>query len=164
MRYVPPKRWPLALVGYSLAGIFPAAVDPLLRDLFVRVQIQPGAATALLVNLVIPLLFVATAAAYPRAAFAAFGVLLAFLGFTITRLVQLNPWFWNWTAGMFLSRINPIVTVSSIVSGAIAVATCFATNPVRRVGVPPPPNSCHNCGYDLGEEILQCPECGEVRT
>lgn len=126
-------------------------------------SVHPGAATAILVNLVIPLAFVGTAAAYPRASFTILGVALALLGFTTTRMFQLNPQFWNWNVGMFGSRFSQFVTISSIVSGAIAMATCFATNPVRRVGVPPPPNSCHNCGYDLGDDILQCPECGEVR-
>ncbi|MBL8887965.1 MAG: hypothetical protein JNK16_15010 [Phycisphaerales bacterium] len=163
MRYVPANRWPLALIGYTLAGAVPAAVEPALRNLLANQQIHPGAATAILVNLVIPLFFVATAVIYPRASFAVGGVALAFIGFAVTRLVQLNPLFWHWNLGMFLSRLNPFVTVSTIVSGAIAMATCFATNPLRRVGVPPPPNACHNCGYDLGANILQCPECGEVR-
>jgi len=127
-------------------------------------QIHPGAATVIPVNFIIPLAFVATATSYPRASFALLGVPLALVGFTVTRMFQINPWFWQWSTAMFLSRVNPFVVVSSIVSGAIAIATCFATNPVRRVGVSPPPNSCHNCGYDLGQDILQCPECGEVRV
>ncbi|MGH7244098.1 MAG: hypothetical protein ACREJD_11840 [Phycisphaerales bacterium] len=157
MRYVSPKRWPLALLGYTLAGLIPAAAEPPLRNLFIQLQTDPRAATAILVNLIIPLLFVSTAVVYPRASFAVVGVPLALLGFTVTRMFQLNPLFWQWTVGMFVSRISQFVTISSIISGAIAMATCFATNPIRRVGVPPPANSCHNCGYDLGTDILQCP-------
>lgn len=151
------------MVGYTLAGMFPAAIEPSLRNLCIQMQIHPGASTAILVNVIIPLAFVGTAVVYPRASFAVLGVPLALLGFTVIRMFHLNPLFWQWNLGMMVSRFSQFVTVSSIVSGAIAVATCFATNPVRRVGVPLPPNSCHNCGYDLGDDILQCPECGEVR-
>lgn len=146
-----------------MAGLIPAALITPASALFVRMQIHPGAATAILVNLVLPLLFVATAVYYPRPLFALLGVPLALAAFTTERVFELNPAFWQWTPGLFATRIHPIVVVGAIISGGIAVATCFSTMPLRRVGVPPKPDACHGCGYDLGEEILQCPECGEVR-
>lgn len=164
VHYVPPTRWPLALAGYAMAGLIPAALITPASALFVRMQIHPGAATAILVNLVLPLLFVATAVYYPRPLFALLGVPLALAAFTTERVIEMNPAFWQWSPGLFATRIHPIVTVGALISGAIAVATCFSTMPLRRVGVPPKPNACHNCGYDLGEEILQCPECGEARS
>ncbi|MBX3390596.1 MAG: hypothetical protein KF691_14195 [Phycisphaeraceae bacterium] len=141
----------------------PALLDAPLRKVLVYFQLPPVGATIILVNIMIPLLFVATAVIYPRPLFAILGVPLALVAFTTERLIELNPAFWQWSLGMFAARLHPIVTVGTIISGAIALSACFATMPRRRVGVPPLPNACHNCGYDLGEEILQCPECGEIR-
>lgn len=163
VRYVPPSRWPLAVAGYTLAGLAPAVLDTPVRSVLVHFQLPPVGATIILVNFMIPLLFVTTAVVYPRPLFAILGVPLALVAYTTERLFELNPAFWQWSAGMFVSRLHPIVTVGTIFSGAIALSTCLASMPRRKVGVAPPPNSCHNCGYDLGYEIFQCPECGEVR-
>lgn len=163
VQYVPPRRWPLALVGYTLAGLVPAALLTPAAGLAHRLQVHPGTFVALIVNFMIPLMFVATALFYPRPRIAVAGAVLALLAFTLERMFESNPAVWQWNLRLFRAMLNPIVTVGTMISGAIAIATCFSIHPFRRVGVPPAPDACHNCGYDLGKEIVRCPECGEVR-
>ncbi len=149
----------MALCGYALAGLLPAVLIVPGQAIAQRLGLHPRVAVMAMVNVGIPLLFVATAAFYPRARWVAVGVPLALCAFLVERVMEIVPQFWTWHAGLFAARLHPIATVSVLASGAIAVATCFALSPVRRVGVKPLPHACRSCGYDMGE-LEKCPECG----
>ena len=164
MRYVPPRSWPLALGGYALAGILPGALDGILRGQLVRWNLPPAAAIVILVNVVLPILFVLTAAFYPRPALVLPGVLLALCGAVLVRIALSGPSSLPPSTGYFPVRLHPITVVATLISGAIALATCFATMPLRSVGVPPDPKACRTCGYMLDDQMRQCPECGEERA
>lgn len=163
MRLVPPSREPVALAAALGAGVLVGFAP--IPELAGRVLGKPGLGIAFTINVLLPLVTVIIAVAFPRMRTAVIAGVLVVLGFVLARLLigEMRPWRWN---GAFLRQHTHPIEVAAMVGCAVigAVAAAVAMS-FRRVGSTPHEPSCRHCGHALAasldaERPASCPECG----
>ncbi|HEV3003905.1 MAG TPA: hypothetical protein VGX78_05560 [Pirellulales bacterium] len=121
--------FPLYLVGGLLLGLG----DSLLGRWVQQAGVKPGVATAVSVNLLLPLLTIVLAVAYPRARMAWVGA----LGMTAAYILGLavaHPPAKPWDAATVVRSIPPVLVVACVGYGVLGTLTAIAT---RRLGKSP---------------------------
>lgn len=160
MSYVRPELVRFVLPGYLLGGLFIGAAVPPLQRFAAEHLGRAGFAVAFVVNIAMPVLVVTLAAVYPRLSVVLAGTLLATFAFLVTLGLQAPPLNAAWLRNL-LGQMGPILVVACVAYHALAAGTVVVLRPFRRVGHPPDPAACCNCGYLLiGLPSDQCPECG----
>lgn len=159
MHYVPPSRWSIALFLYFASGLT-LGISQLPR-LFGNFGLKPGIGTALIINILVPLVVVAVTVWYPRKRTAAPGAILAYAGVLLGMRLLAEWRFWIWPASFVTTSISPIAVVGSLVCALIACAVVAMIAPWRRVGLPETDDGPRcACGYPLRGLSGSCPECG----
>jgi len=164
MTYVRPQLLRFALPAYLVGGLLIGAAVTPLKHLAATHFGRAGFAVAFVVNVAMPLLVIVLAGIYPRLHIALAGTLMATLAFLLAIGLKAPPLRGGWLRNL-LGQMGPILVVASIAYHLLAAATVGVLRPVRRVGFPPKPDACSDCGYLLiGVAGLRCPECGLRHT
>lgn len=159
MTYVRPRPWWLIVLIYAAGGLLLALSVPVLRAYAISRYGKAGFAIMLLVNIALPIWVAALSLFYPSfrtALGGTFAMVIAFLAATgQIPLPRSSDWLY-----VIVHRMNPIMFVACVCYHLVALASVGAMRVVRRVGYPPDPNVCENCGYLLaGLNEERCPEC-----
>jgi hypothetical protein len=116
------KRW-LVLPIYLLSGLALGLVNPQLRLAAQQLGVQPGWGTAANVNLLLPLIAISLAVAWPRLITVWLGALTMAGAFHVG-LVLANPHLQPWDLATLLGSVHPILVLSCLgyaVLGTLAV-------------------------------------------
>jgi hypothetical protein len=123
MPVVPAKsRW-LVLLAYPAIGLGLGLADPSLGRVAQQLGAKPGAATAVSVNLLLPLAAVALGLAHPRVRSAWLGAAALALGFALGLAAQYPAAVRDWSAAGVLSSVPPVLVAAAFgyaVLGTIA--------------------------------------------
>lgn len=160
MRYVRPRPSWIIVLSYFVGGAMIGGTLLMLKSYASGAFGRAGLAVAFVVNIGMPLLVVALAAAYPRLLVALVGTATATFAFLIIGGGgPLNPLQWPAATVSALAG-SPILTVACVMYHILALIAVIAVSSFRRVGIPPDPLRCPGCGYSLvGLIEPRCPEC-----
>lgn len=156
VHYVHPRPAWLVLTTYAVGGALIAAALPALKAWSATQYGRPGYAVALVINVLMPLLIVLLASAYPRVWVAGVGALGAGVNFLLCSGVLprvADP------IGSFIVQAGPIATAALAGYILIAALVSWSLRHWRVVGLRPAPDACENCGYPV-RGAARCPECG----
>ncbi len=159
MTYVRDNQWRVALLAYIVSGAAVGLLLPAMKTYAAAHMGRSGYAVFFVINIALPSIIVGLAAFYPRLKVALGGTFLASLAFFLA--VGLGPAMI--TPPLFkplLNSLGPIATVAFVIYHLLAAGAVVVVRMWRRVGSPPDPMACTNCGYQLvGLAEPRCPEC-----
>src|SRR6476469_8630932 len=105
-------RW-LILAAYPALGLALGLADPWLGSVAQRLGSKPGVATAVSVNLLLPLAAVALGFAHARLIFAWLGAVALALGFACGLAVQYPAGVRDWSVAGVLASIPPVLVIAA---------------------------------------------------
>lgn len=159
MTYVRDNQWRVALPAYIVSGAAVGLLLPAMKTYAASHMGRSGYAVFFVINIALPSIIVGLAAFHPRLKVALGGTFLASVAFFLA--VGLGPAMI--TPPLFkplLNSLGPIATVAFVIYHLFAAGTVVVVRIWRRVGSPPDPMACTNCGYRLiGLTEPRCPEC-----
>ena len=118
------SQW-LLLTAYPAAGLLLGLADPMLGGLVQQLGMKPGVATAVSVNILLPLVAVALGVAYPRLASVWAGALVMTVGLALGLAAQYHGGEWS------LADVPPVLVAAAL--GYAAVGTiALAVSRLRR--------------------------------
>ena len=114
MTAVATKRLWLTLVAYPAVGLVFGLADPALGRVAQQLGTKPGVATAVSVNVILPLAAVAFGLAHARVWCAWLGAVLLALGFAAGLAVQYPAGVRDWSPAGILSSIPPVLVAAAL--------------------------------------------------
>jgi hypothetical protein len=127
-------RWWVALAVYLLGGLFLGLADPQLG--WVALQLgfaKPGVATAVCVNLVLPLLAIGLGLTQPRLPTALFGGIGMAVAYGLGLAINYPP-PQPWDGSTLLGSVKPVLVVACVGYVVLGVAAKFVTRIVSSSG------------------------------
>jgi hypothetical protein len=133
MKHLTLKNWSLVVLVYLLGGLGLGLADPQLRHVVKLLGIKPGVATAINVNLFLPLLAIVLGLVHRRllaACFGAVGMTVAF----VLGLAFVHPPAQPWDAATLFRAVPPVLVIACLgysLLGSLAalVARHFLASP-----------------------------------
>jgi hypothetical protein len=127
MRRLPVVPWWVVVPAYVLGGFALGVADRHLGD-WVRQQfgVRPGVATAVSINVVMPMLAVGLAVARPRLGTAWLGALGMTAGFVLGLAVLHRPAA-GWGVGSLLRAVPPVLVMACLGYAVLGTLTALAT-------------------------------------
>jgi hypothetical protein len=119
-------RW-LVLAVYPATGLFLGLADPLLGRLVQQLGTKPGVATAISVNVLLPLVAVALGVAYPRLASVWAGAVCMTVGFGLGLAAQYHHGEWS------LADVPPVLVAAALGYAAVGTIALAITRLRRRL-------------------------------
>ena len=113
-------RW-LVLASYPAAGLFLGLADPLFGRLVQQLGMKPGVATAVSVNVLLPLVAVALGVTYPRLASVWAGAVFMTVGFGLGLAAQYHHGEWS------LADVPPVLVAAALGYAAIGTIALAVT-------------------------------------
>src|SRR5690242_3932925 len=113
MKHFTLKNWWLVVLVYLLGGLGLGLADPQLRQVMQQLGIKPGVATAINVNLILPLLAIVLGLVHRRllaACFGAVGMTAAF----VLGLAVAYPRAQPWDAATLLRAVPPVLVIACL--------------------------------------------------
>ena len=130
MKLKPADTWWLVLPLYLLSGLLPGLADAALGEWVNALGFKPGMATAVVVNLLLPVLAIGLGAANARPGFAGLGAIVM-TGTYILGLAFAHPQANPWDVATLLRSIPPVLIVACL---GYAVLGTLAAQVARRIG------------------------------
>ncbi|MBI5865569.1 MAG: hypothetical protein HZB38_13885 [Planctomycetes bacterium] len=162
MHYIRPRPIWATLTPYVIGGLIVGLTAPTLQSLAAAQFGRPGVGSMVIVNLILPALFVGLSAIYPDWRVALGGTLLGSLLFLL--LTGHRGSLSSQYLVTFIRSMRPVLFVACIAYHVLAFGTAMLVSRFRRVGEPPHPQACPQCGYlMIGLPSQRCPECGGER-
>jgi hypothetical protein len=131
MKYAGAEKWWASLPVYLLGGFALGLVNPALRGFVGQLGVRPGLATAALVNILLPLLAIGLAVAWPRlmtAWLGAVGMTAAF----ILGLAVANPQLQPWDFLTLLRSVPPVLVVACLGYGVLGSVSALLSRSMGR--------------------------------
>jgi hypothetical protein len=159
MTFVRSSWWLPILLAFAVGGAGMGLGLPAMKRFAATHYGRQGLAVFFVINIAMPLLVISLSALHPRYRVALGGTLLATLLFLLC--AGLRPASLNLSAPASMIRsMGPIVFVACVMYHILAAGTVSLVNLKCRVGTPPDPLACVQCGYKLiGLAEPRCPEC-----
>jgi hypothetical protein len=108
------KVWWLVLAAYPACGLALGLADPVLGQAAAQLGTRPGVATAVSVNLILPLVALAVGFLHARVGAAWLGAALLTGGFVAGLAVQYSGGIRGWSLAGLLSSIPPVLVVGGV--------------------------------------------------
>jgi hypothetical protein len=134
MTSVPPKFGRLVFLAYPAVGLALGLADPWLGQLARQAGIRPGVATAVSVNLLLPLAAVGLALARPRVAAALLGAVALTAGFVAGLAIQYPPAVRGGSVLDVLESVPPVLVVAGVGYAVLGAVTALLVRLWRRAG------------------------------
>jgi hypothetical protein len=133
MRYAFVEKWWFVMPLYILGGLILGMVDPQLgRWVQQQFGVKPGFATAVSVNLFLPLLAIGLAVLCPRLTTALLGALSLAGAYTLGLAIVYPPPAWDLVT--LLRAVPPIMVAACIGYAVLGCLTVFVTRGVKKAG------------------------------
>jgi hypothetical protein len=123
-------RW-LVLAIYPALGLLLGLADPLLGRVAQQLGVKPGIATAISVNLLLPLAAVALAIAHPRIGSVLLGAVLMTLGLIVGLALQYSRGM-EWSPIALLTAIPPVLVAAAVGYAVLGTMAALVTVRYRR--------------------------------
>jgi hypothetical protein len=124
----------LVPLAYPLAGLVLGLADPWLGQVARQLGTKPGVATAVTVNLLLPLVAVALGLARPRLGSAWLGAVTMTLGL-IAGLATQYGGLQNWTPAGLLAAVRPVLVLALLGYAVLGTLTVLAVRAWRGPGL-----------------------------
>jgi hypothetical protein len=134
MKSVSPKYGRLTPLAYPAVGLALGLADPWLGQLARQAGVRPGVATAVSVNLLLPLAAVGLAFARPRVAAALLGAVALTAGFVAGLAVQYPPAVRGGSVLDVLESAPPVLVLACLGYAALGAVTALLVRFWRRAG------------------------------
>jgi hypothetical protein len=118
-------RW-LVVLAYPISGLVLGLADPALGRVAQQLGAKPGAATAVSVNLLLPLVAVALGLAHPRVRNVWLGAAAITFGFILGLAVQYPAGVQDWSPTGVLNSVPPVLVAAAFGYAVLGTIAAFA--------------------------------------
>ncbi|HEV3444881.1 MAG TPA: hypothetical protein VG099_09570 [Gemmataceae bacterium] len=123
-------RW-LVLAAYLLGGFLPGLADLQFGRCVQALGAKPGVATAISVNLLLPLLAIGLAAVFPRLATVWLGAILSTSAFAAGLAVNYFPPR-PWGIGLLVRSVPPVLVLACLGYGVLGTLVAIGVRALRQ--------------------------------